>query len=231
MPQFRTTIRPPASETPLRLHFIHARSSRANAIPLLLMPPFPFTHLSFGHLIKPLTEPDDDGPHDSPAGAKQAFHLVIPSLPGLGFSDPLPNNTAPIPAAAEMLNTLMARLSYPHYLATNAGAASSSPAEIDWRLADYLAAHFAGSCVGTHLIAPPLAPPTLRDAPWEWAKWSIASFFRAGILGYSNDDFAALGGPGRRPGGCPRRLARASAAAKSSRRGRKPFLHRGLRSG
>lgn len=186
LPQFRTAIALPSLETPLRIHFIHIRSPHANAIPLLLIPPFPFTNLSLGHVTKAFTSPEDGG------ASHQPFHLVIPSLPGLGFSDPLPNNAPAISTAADLLDALMARLSYPTYLATNAGAASPSPAGIDWRLIDSLATRHAATCLGAHLISPPLAPPRPRDAPWEWAKWSVANFFHAGILGYSDDDFAAL---------------------------------------
>jgi pimeloyl-ACP methyl ester carboxylesterase len=154
-------------------------------VPLLLIPPFPFCNLSLGHLVKPLSEPND-------ATAEQPFHLVIPSLPGLGFSDPLPNNTPIMFTCAEILDTLMRRLSYPHYLATNSGAASMSPAEIDWKLINMLATHYPDSCLGTHFISPPLVAPKITEAPWEWTKWSLANFFHAGILGYSDDDFAAL---------------------------------------
>ncbi|KAK0727927.1 Alpha/Beta hydrolase protein [Lasiosphaeria miniovina] len=189
LPQFRTSIALPSHETPLRVHFIHVRSSHAHAVPLLLIPPFPLTNLSLGHLVKPLTEPQD-------AARDQPFHVVIPSLSGLGFSDALPNNTAPVPTTADMLDTLMRRLEYPHYLATNSGPAYLSPAEIDWRLARHLATYYSSSCLGTHLISPPLTPPSLRYAPWEWAKWNIASFFRRPLFGYTKDDFAALS-PGR----------------------------------
>ncbi|KAK3378525.1 epoxide hydrolase [Podospora didyma] len=185
LPQFRTSITLPSQDTPLRLHFLHARSAHAHAVPLLLIPPFPLTCLSLGHLLKPLTDPED-------AARDQPFHLVIPSLPGLGFSDPLPNNTSPVTTTADMLNTLMGRLSYPYYLATNSGPGHVSPAKIDWRLARRLATHYSSSCLGTHLISPVLAAPTLRNAPLEWAKWNIASLFRAAILGYSADDFSAL---------------------------------------
>lgn len=185
LPQFRTQVHLSAFDRPVRLHFIHVRSPHANAVPLLLIPPFPFCNLSLGHLVKPLTDPEDPTKN-------QPFHLVIPSLPGVGFSGPLPNNTPIIFTCAEVLNTLMSRLSYPHYLATNSGAASLSPAEIDWKLVNTLATHYPDSCVGTHFISPPLAAPKIHEAPWEWTKWSLANLFHAGILGYSDDDFVAL---------------------------------------
>ncbi|KAK4219323.1 epoxide hydrolase [Rhypophila decipiens] len=191
--QYRTSINLPPLTTPLRLHFIHVRSSHEQAVPLLLIPPFPFTNLSFGHLVKPLTEPED-------AVNNQPFHLVIPSLPGLGFSDALPNNLAPIPATAEVFNSLMARLGYQKYLASGATPGHLSPAEIDWKLINCLATKYSSSCIGAHFISPPLSPPTFNDNPMEYMKWTIAEFFHAEILGYTVEDFQALDRIHRRPG-------------------------------
>ncbi|RBQ99259.1 hypothetical protein VDGD_08513 [Verticillium dahliae] len=185
LPQFRINISVPDAEAPVRIHFIHVRSSRPAAVPLLLLPPFPFTNLSLGHLVKLFTEPED-------VDNGQPFHLVIPALPGLGFSDALPSSASAISATTDILNTLMTRLTYPHYLVSNTGSASSSPAEIDWQLANQLANQYPSSCLGTHLIQPPLAAPKPQSAPWEWAKWKLASFFHAPILGYEKADFAAL---------------------------------------
>ncbi|KAF7552134.1 hypothetical protein G7046_g7515 [Stylonectria norvegica] len=185
IPQFRTSFRLPVAETPLRLHFIHARSPHANAVPLLLIPPFPLTNLSLGNLITPLTDPDD-------AGAKLPFHLVIPSLPGLGFSDALPTGASPILVTTEMLDMLMKRLGYQHYIASNSGPAAASPAQIDWRLAKHLSQRYSNSCLGVHFIAPPLAPPKLQSSFVEWTKWKIASFFHKPMLGYSKEDISAL---------------------------------------
>ncbi|KAI7783655.1 epoxide hydrolase [Diaporthe eres] len=183
-PQFRTAISTPSSEAPLRLHFIHAPSPHSHALPLLLIPPFPFSNLALAHLVKPFTEPED-------ASQDQPFHLVIPALPGLGFSDPFPNNTPVIPATAEMLNTLMLRLGYQHYLVSNSGAAQSSPARIDWKLVESLSSGYPGACLGAHLISPPLCSPKLSEAPLEWAKWTIANVLNAPILGYSKEDLSA----------------------------------------
>lgn len=150
-----------------------------------MIPPFPFTNLSFGHIIRSYTEPED-------VTTDQPFHLVIPSLPGLGFSDALPNNTPVISTTGEMLNSLMSRLDYEHYIASNLGSASASPAEIDWQLVNYLATEHLDTCLGAHFISPPLAQPKLQEAPLEWAKWSIASLLKVPMLGYSSEDFSAL---------------------------------------
>lgn len=184
-PQFRTAISIPSSENPLRLHFIHVPSSHDHALPLLLIPPFPFSNLALTHVVDLFTQPEN-------ATTNQPFHLVIPALPGLGFSDPFPNNTAEISTTTEMLNTLMTRLGYERYLVSNVGAAQMSPAEIDWKIIDHMATHYPDSCIGAHFIAPPLVSPKLSEAPIEWAKWTIASTLSAGILGYSQQDFSAL---------------------------------------
>ncbi|KAI0205425.1 alpha/beta-hydrolase [Astrocystis sublimbata] len=201
LPQSRTAFTIAQSESPIRLHFIHVPSPRANAIPLLLIPPFPFSSLSVGHLVKLFTEPEEAN--------HQPFHLVIPSLPGLGFSDALPTNSPVISSTAELLDALMKRLGYPHYLLTNAGAGSLSPAQIDYKLADWLATRYSDSCLGTHLISPPLARPRAREAPLGWAKWSVARFFEASILGYRTEDYKAL----RRSGISPRKTATSSTTA------------------
>lgn len=184
-PQFRTSVAMSGLETPLRLHFIHVRSPHAHALPLLLIPPFPLVNLTLVHLVKLFTEPHD-------AARDRPFHLVIPAVPGLGFSDPFPNNTPEISTTAEVFNTLMIRLGYEHYLVSNAGGAQFSPAEIDWKLIERLSTNYPASCVGAHLIAPPLACPNLSGAPLEWAKWTIAKALNLGILGYTEQDFSAL---------------------------------------
>ena len=71
-PQFRTDI------DGVGIHFLHVRSPHEQALPLILTHGWPGSVLEFEKAIRPLTEPDD--PAD-------AFHVVIPSLPGYGFSD------------------------------------------------------------------------------------------------------------------------------------------------
>ncbi|MGL5819495.1 MAG: epoxide hydrolase family protein [Phycicoccus sp.] len=69
-------------EPDLGVHFLHIRSSHDDALPLLLCHGWPGSVLEFRHLVGPLTDPTRHG--GSPA---DAFHLVIPSMPGFGFSD------------------------------------------------------------------------------------------------------------------------------------------------
>lgn len=72
-PQFITEI------DGVDVHFLHIRSSRPDALPLILTHGWPGTFYEYLPVIEELTEP--------PAG-EQAFHLVIPSMPGFGFSGP-----------------------------------------------------------------------------------------------------------------------------------------------
>ncbi|KAH7033274.1 Alpha/Beta hydrolase protein [Microdochium trichocladiopsis] len=186
--QFRTAFANPAADpdaSAIRLHFIHVRSSQATAVPLLLIPPFPFTNISLAHLLESLVNPGVGGN----ASTQQAFHVVIPALPGLGFSDALPNNVPAISSTADLFNSLMLRLGYDHYLVTNTAPGSTSPAQIDHKLVDFLASCYSDHCVGAHLIAPPLAQPTLKQNPVEWAKWSMASVLRRDLFGYKTTDF------------------------------------------
>lgn len=185
IPQFRTAIQATSSDSPVRLHFIHSRSTHANAVPLLLIPPFPFTNLSLTHLINLFTTPDDPA-RDTP------FHLVIPSLPGLGFSDPITSNKRMIPLIADMFDSLMQRLGYTHYLATNAAPSPNSISDIDWRVVNHIATLHPDSCLGVHLVSPSFKAPTMQSAPLEWLKWKTASTFSTPMLGYSQQDIVAF---------------------------------------
>jgi epoxide hydrolase len=103
-PQFRTEI------DGVDLHFLHVRSPEPAATPLLLIHGWPGSVVEFLDVIGPLTDPAAHG--GDPAGA---FHLVIPSLPGHGFSGAPKEagwNDGRIAAA---FAELMSRLGYPRY--------------------------------------------------------------------------------------------------------------------
>jgi pimeloyl-ACP methyl ester carboxylesterase len=182
--QFRTAIRLTNYDDPVRLHFIHSRSTHANAVPLLLIPPFPFTNLSLAHLIGHFTTPDD-------ATKDMPFHLVVPSLPGLGFSDAIPSHERMMPLIAELFDKLMRRLGYAHYLATNTAATSNTVSDIDWRVINHIAVLYPDSCLGVHLISPRFGAPTFQNAPLEWVKWKTATAVSTPMLGYSREDISA----------------------------------------
>ncbi|MEV6360932.1 epoxide hydrolase family protein [Nocardia asteroides] len=93
-PQFHTEI------DGQRLHFTHVRSPEPDALPLVLVHGWPFT--DFGATIGPLTDPRAHG-----GDPRDAFDVVVPSLPGFGFSGP---TRAPGHAATEHAAALIARL-------------------------------------------------------------------------------------------------------------------------
>jgi epoxide hydrolase len=103
-PQFTTTI------DGADVHFLHVRSAEPNATPLMLLHGWPGSVVEFLDVIGPLTDPVAHG--GDPA---DAFHLVIPSLPGYGFSGPLTETGWTDGRTAAALVELMARLGYDRY--------------------------------------------------------------------------------------------------------------------
>ncbi len=104
MPQFTTTI------DGANLHFIHARSPEAGAVPLLLIHGWPGSVVEFQELVGPLTDPRAHG-----GDPGDAFHVVIPSLPGFGFSGPLDDGGWTYDRIAGAFIELMARLGYERF--------------------------------------------------------------------------------------------------------------------
>jgi pimeloyl-ACP methyl ester carboxylesterase len=92
------------------VHFIHQRSSNPDAIPLLLTHGWPGSFVEFLDLVGPLTDPAAHG-----GNVADAFHVVVPSLPGFGFSGkPAERGYGP-ERMADILATLMERLGYDRY--------------------------------------------------------------------------------------------------------------------
>jgi epoxide hydrolase len=89
------------------VHFLHVRSAEPTATPLLLLHGWPGSIVGFLDVIGPLTDPAAHG--GEPA---DAFHLVIPSLPGYGFSGPLTETGWTDGRTAAALAELMTRLGY-----------------------------------------------------------------------------------------------------------------------
>jgi len=99
-PQFTTEI---DGQT---IHFVHVKSQHANALPLIVTHGWPSTFTEYFKLIEPLTNPTD---------GRQAFDVVLPSLPGYGFSVPLNGPGWGSARIAKAWATLIQRLGYPRY--------------------------------------------------------------------------------------------------------------------
>ena len=92
------------------LHFLHVESPVAGATPLLLLHSYPGSVLDFLDVVGPLTDPAAHG--GDPA---QAFSVVVPSLPGFGFSAPLAERGWTTARTARAMDTLMRRLGHESY--------------------------------------------------------------------------------------------------------------------
>lgn len=93
-----------------RIHFVHVRSEQPNAIPLILTHGWPNSFIEYLPLVGPLTDP---AKHGLPGA--QAFHLVIPSLPGFTFSGPTREHGWSAHRTAAAWAELMRRLGYKRY--------------------------------------------------------------------------------------------------------------------
>lgn len=101
------------------IHFLHVRSPEPDATPLLLTHGWPGSVAEFLDVIGPLSDPRAHG-----GAAADAFHLVIPSIPGYGFSQPLAETGWDVPRIAAAWAELMRRLGYERY-GTQGGDAGS----------------------------------------------------------------------------------------------------------
>lgn len=104
LPQFVTAV----EEQPI--HFVHVPSPEPDATPLLLLHGWPGTLTDFREVLDPLVNPRAHG-----GSAADACHVVVPSLPGFGFSTPLAGPGVDASRMADLLDTVMHRLGYRSY--------------------------------------------------------------------------------------------------------------------
>jgi len=161
--QFTTTI------DGLRIHFLHRRSKQPGALPLLILHGWPGSFVEFAKIIGPLTE--------------DAFDVVIPSLPGFGFSDKprQPGFSATRIAAIEA--ALMARLGYTRYGVQGGDWGSI----IGTRVALDDAPHVAGLHLNMCRAAPPsgTANPNEGLSAADLARLKVIESFQTEETGYS----------------------------------------------
>lgn len=158
----------------LGIHFIHARSSRSDALPLVMLHGWPGSVLLFHKVIEPLSDPAAGGGDPS-----DAFHVVCPSLPGYGFSDAPKGPGFDARAIADVVAKLMARLGYERYGVQ--GGDWGSLIATQTALVD--PAHVCGVHLNMVVALPP--PGQTEFTPAEQEALAAAAKFQREETGYS----------------------------------------------
>jgi epoxide hydrolase len=159
----------------LDIHFLHVRSPEAGALPLIMTHGWPGSVVEFLHVIGPLTDPVAHG-----GKADQAFHLVLPSLPGYGFSGKPAQAGWGIERIAAAWPELMRRLGYPRWVAQGG----------DWGafVTNKIGEQAPEGCIGIHVNMPiARRPRAARDNPTEEDRRAIErmGFFMGQDSAYS----------------------------------------------
>ncbi|MGE0406305.1 MAG: epoxide hydrolase family protein [Candidatus Korobacteraceae bacterium] len=150
VPQFITEI------DGLDIHFLHVRSKHENALPLIVTHGWPGSIIEQMKIIDPLTNPTKHG-----ASASDAFHLVIPSMPGYGFSGkPATTGWGPERIARAWI-VLMKRLGYTKFVAQGG----------DWGalIVDMMGVQAPPELLGIHTNLPGAVPPEVDKAAFTGA--------------------------------------------------------------
>jgi pimeloyl-ACP methyl ester carboxylesterase len=178
LPQFVTTI------DGLDIHFIHVCSRTPNALPIIITHGWPGSIIEQLKVIGPLTDPVAYG-----GKAEESFDVVIPSLPGYGFSGkPMSPGWSP-PRIARAWATLMQRLKYTRYVAQGG----------DWgnAVTEFMAVQEPPGLLGIHTNMPATVPANVSKAlafqqappadltPEERHAWDQLDFFYKNGLGYA----------------------------------------------
>ncbi|HZG91076.1 MAG TPA: epoxide hydrolase [Pseudonocardia sp.] len=171
LPQYRTVLDGGGDDS-VAVHLIHARSPHPGALPLLLTHGWPGSVVEFLGVIRELTDPPD--PAD-------AFHVVVPSLPGYGFSDKPAVAGWGVERIATAWAQLMDRLGYDRYAAQGGDWGSMITAALGTGAPENL--------VGIHLTMPLAAPPPEHEqqplTKAEKAAMAARKAFQRHGTGYS----------------------------------------------
>ena len=180
LPQFMTKI------DGLDIHFIHVRSRQPNALPLIITHGWPGSILEIVKAIGPLTDPTAYG-----GRAEDAFDVVVPSMPGYGFSE-RPTQTGWGPdRMARAWDVLLKRLGYSRYVAQGG----------DWGavVTDAMARQAPAGLLGVHVNMPPTVPAdTMKQilagdpAPAGLSEKEKAAFEQLSVFFAKNAGYGAM---------------------------------------
>jgi len=138
-PQFVTNI------DGIDIHFIHLRSSNENALPVIISHGWPGSFVEFHKVIDALAKPAEHGGSD-----EDAFHVVVPCLPGYGFSGKPTATGTSVENIGRMWGKLMARLGYDRYVAQGGDWGSMVTQSIGQTELEH--------CAGIHVNMPIVGP-------------------------------------------------------------------------
>jgi pimeloyl-ACP methyl ester carboxylesterase len=167
LPQFKTEI------DGVDVHFIHVKSRHADALPLIMTHGWPGSVVEMLEVVGPLSDPSARG-----GRAEDAFDLVLPSIPGYGFSGE-PSELGWGPArVAQAWAELMRRLGYTRYVAQGGDVGAS--------ITDAMARQAPQGLVGIHtnLLVTALGAPQPTESEQERAAAAQLATFRATGFGY-----------------------------------------------
>jgi pimeloyl-ACP methyl ester carboxylesterase len=172
---FRTTIDGQS------IHFVHTRSAHPDAFPLLITHGWPGSIVEFLDLIPRLIDPEAFG-----GRAADAFHVIAPSLPGYGFSEPPRTPGWDVPRIAGAFAQLMSRLGYARYFAQG----GDWGAQVTTRIGSLDPEH----CAAIHVNMPTGSRPDNGPAVTDEDKADLAVIDR-----FIRDEAAYAGEQGTKP--------------------------------
>jgi pimeloyl-ACP methyl ester carboxylesterase len=167
LPQFTTEI------DGVDVHFIHVRSPHEDALPLIMTHGWPGSVIELLETIGPLTDPTAHG-----GNAEDAFHLVLPSLPGYGFSGEPAELGWNVGRVAQAWAELMHRLGYTRYVAQGGDVGAA--------VTDTMGRQAPEGLLGIHmnLLVTALAGPPPAESEQERAAADQLATFRESGFGY-----------------------------------------------